>query len=153
MGNCITIAKGMKFWGSHGLHPEENKYGARFEVDVEGESDETAKCQDDSYEGGLSYLAFYDAAEKVVTTERHAMIQRIAQRIADEIFDKCPTAEKLTVTVRKPSVPLGGILDYTACTIVRTAKGANSDGNAKPYTGINPLVDDSYAYANNAKRF
>ncbi|MDD6436006.1 MAG: dihydroneopterin aldolase [Clostridiales bacterium] len=154
MANCTAIAQGMQFWGAHGFFPEERKYGAKFIVDCEVDSDETGKLQYDSYEEtndpGISYDDLYQCAKKVVTTEQHSMIQRIAQRIADEIFDRCPTAEKVTVTVKKPFVPIGGMVDYTACRITRTAKGANSDGNAVPYTGINPLEHgESYAYANN----
>ena len=148
MANCTTIAKGMQFWGTHGYFPEENKFGAKFVIDVEAESDETAKCQNDDYEVGLSYLTLYNCAKKVVTDEQHKMVQRVAQRIADEIFAACPAAEKVTVTVKKPFVAIGGIVDYTGCTIVRTGPGAASDGKTVPYTGIHPLTD---AYAN-AKR-
>ena len=34
----------------------------------------------------MSYLTLYNCAKKVVTTEQHKMVQRIAQRISDEIF-------------------------------------------------------------------
>ena len=146
MSNCITTAMGMQFWGTHGLFPEENKFGAKFVVDVTAESDETGKLQYDDYSTGLSYLTLYNAAKKVVTTEQHKMIQRVAQRIADEIFDACGAAEKVTVTVKKPFVPIGGIVEYTGCTITRTGKGANSDGNAVPCTGINPLGNDHNTY-------
>lgn len=145
MGNCTTIAKGMQFWGTHGYFPEENKFGAKFIVDIEAESDETGKCQDDDYSTGLSYLTLYNCAKKVVTTEQHKMVQRVAQRIADEIFDATDAAEKVTVTVKKPFVAVGSVIDYTGCTIVRTGKGAKSDGNAVPFTGINPLEREGYA--------
>ena len=138
MSNCTTIAKGMQFWGTHGYYPEENKYGAKFVVDVTCESDETGKCQNDDYSTGVSYLTLYEAAKKVMTTEQHKMVQRIAQRIADEVFDASDVVESVTVTVKKPFVAIGGIVKYTGCTITRTGKGANSDGNAVPYTGINP---------------
>jgi len=140
MGNCTTIAKGMQFWGTHGFYPEENKYGAKFVVDIEAESDETGKCQYDDYSTGISYLQLYQAAKKVVTTEQYKMVQRIAQRISDEVFLSCgEKVEKVKVTVKKPFVAIGGIVDWTGCTIVRTGLGAASDGNAVPYDGINPL--------------
>ena len=116
-------------------------FGSKFVVDVTAESDETGKCQNDDYSTGVSYLTLYNAAKKVVTEEQHKMIQRVAQRIADEIFDMSDAVEKVTVTVKKPFVPIGGIIEYTGCTITRTGKGALSDGNAVPYTGINPLIE------------
>ena len=141
MANCITIAKGMQFWGTHGFFPEENKFGAKFVVDITAESDETGKCQNDDYSTGVSYLTLYNCAKKVVTTEQHKMVQRIAQRISDEIFEASDAVEKVTITVKKPFVPIGCIVEYTGGPITRTGKGAASDGNAVPYTGINPLED------------
>jgi len=145
MANCTTIAKGMQFWGTHGFFEEEHKFGAKFVIDVTCESDETGKCQNDDYETGVSYLTLYNCAKKVVTTEEHKMVQRVAQRIADEIFDASDAVESVTVTVQKPFVAVGSVIDYTGCTITRTGKGANSDGNAIPYTGINPLERKGYA--------
>jgi dihydroneopterin aldolase len=135
----------MQFWGTHGYFPEENKFGTKFIVDVSAESDETGKCQNDDYSTGLSYLTLYNAAKKVVTTEEHKMVQRVAQRIADEIFDAADAAEQVTVTVKKPFVAIGGIVEYTGCTITRTGKGAAGDGNAVAYAGVNPLERKGYA--------
>ena len=71
----------------------------------------------------------------------------MAQRISDDIFDEIPRAEKVTVTVKKPFVPIGGIVEYTATTITRTGKGAKSDGNAIPYTGKRIMFDENGSYA------
>jgi dihydroneopterin aldolase len=143
----LVIAKGMQFWGTHGFYPEENKYGAKFIVDVEALADEEAMCQYDQYEGGgVSYMTLYGCAKKVVTQEQHKLLQRIAQRISDEIFDKEPKVEKVWVTVKKPFVAVGGIIDYTGVSIIRTGKGAKSDGNAIPYEGINPLENKDKGY-------
>ena len=109
MANCITIAKGMQFWGTHGFFPEENKFGAKFVVDITAESDETGKCQNDDYSTGVSYLTLYNCAKKVVTTEQHKMVQRIAQRISDEIFEASDAVEKVTITpetVRNGAEPI-----------------------------------------------
>ncbi len=112
---------------------------------MSAESDETGKCQNDDYSTGLSYLTLYNAAKKVVTTEEHKMVQRVAQRIADEIFDAADAAEQVTVTVKKPFVAIGGIVEYTGCTITRTGKGAAGDGNAVADAGVNPLERKGYA--------
>ena len=110
MANCITIAKGMQFWGTHGFFPEENKFGAKFVVDITAESDETGKCQNDDYSTGVSYLTLYNCAKKVVTTEQHKMVQRIAQRISDEIFEASDAVEKVTITVKKSLLFLSAAL-------------------------------------------
>jgi dihydroneopterin aldolase len=79
----LVIAKGMQFWGTHGYYPEENKFGAKFIVDVEALADEDAMCQYDELEGGVSYMTLYGCAKKVVTEEQHKLLQRVAQRISD----------------------------------------------------------------------
>jgi dihydroneopterin aldolase len=142
----LVIAKGMQFWGTHGYYPEENKFGAKFVIDVEAAADEDAMCQHDQLEGGVSYMTLYGCAKKVVTEEQHKLLQRVAQRISDEIFTQAPQVERVTVTVKKPFVAVGGVIEYTAVSITRTGKGAKSDGNAVPYTGINPLKKDETEY-------
>lgn len=143
MGDLVMV-KGMQFWGTHGYYPEENVFGAKFIIDVTAEADETLMCQYDQYEGGgVSYVTLYEAAKRVCTKEQHKLLQRIAQRIADEIFEDAPQTEKVTVTVKKPFVSIGSVVDYTSTTITRTGKGAKSDGKAEAYTGINPLLENT----------
>ncbi len=137
----LVIAKGMQFWGKHGLFPEETAYGAKFIVDVEAEVDVFDMCQNDEYEGGVSYVTLYSKAEQVCVHEQHKLLQRMAQRISDEIFIEAPQIKKVTVTVKKPFVPIGGIVEYTAACIVRTGIGAKSDGNAVGYSGIDPHAE------------
>lgn len=141
MGDLV-MAKGMQFWGTHGYYPEENVFGAKFIIDIVAEADETLMCQFDQYEGGgVSYMTLYNTAKRVCTHEQHKLLQRLAQRISDDIFDEAPQVEKLTITIKKPFVAVGGVIDYTGTTITRTGKGAKSDGNAIPYDGIDPIAE------------
>ena len=87
------------------------------------------------------------AAMADVTLERKTGargLRSVFEATLKELMFQIPsdsTVEKVTITVKKPFVPIGGIVEYTGCTITRTGKGAASDGNAVPYTGINPLED------------
>jgi 7,8-dihydroneopterin aldolase/epimerase/oxygenase len=114
----MVIVKGLQLWGTHGAYPEENKLGQKFIVDVEASYDMTTVCSTDNLETGLSYVTVYEIATKVVTTEQHKLLQRVAQRIAEEVIKAYPI-KQVRVTVKKPSVAIGGILDYTAASIVR----------------------------------
>lgn len=114
----LLIVKGAQFFATHGYYPEENKMGQRFVIDVEVASDLSKMCQTDDLSTGLSYVTVYNIIKKVVTTEQHKLLQRVAQRIADEVIAAHPI-QQIKVTVKKPGVALDGILDYTACTIVR----------------------------------
>jgi dihydroneopterin aldolase len=114
----VLIVKGAQFFATHGYYPEENKMGQRFIIDVEVACDLSKMCQTDDLSAGLSYVTVYEIAKKVVTTEEHKLLQRVAQRIADEVIAAYPI-QQVKVTVKKPSVAIGGIIDYTGCTIVR----------------------------------
>lgn len=115
----LLHANGMHFWGTHGLHPEENKLGQRFIVDIEARIDMSAMCENDEFVWEISYVALFNAARKVVENEQHKLVQRIAYRIIEEVLASTP-ASAVKVTVRKPSAPLGGIIDWVGCTIERT---------------------------------
>ena len=54
----------------------------------------------------------------MVTSEQHKLLQRLAQRIADDIIKAYPI-NQVRVTVKKLSVAIKGILDYTGVSIVR----------------------------------
>ena len=112
------IVKGMQFWGTHGAFPEENKLGQKFLVDVEVSYDMTEMALKDNLDAGFSYSTVYQITKKVVTTEQHKLIQRLAHRIAEEIIQAYPI-KQVMVTVKKPSVPIGGVLDYVGVSIVR----------------------------------
>lgn len=114
----LVIVKGLQLWGTHGAYPEENKLGQKFIVDVEVSYDMTTMCLTDKLEAGLSYVTVYEIAKKVITTEQHKLLQRVAQRIAEDVIKAYPI-KQVRVTVKKPSVAIGGILDYTAVSIVR----------------------------------
>jgi len=114
----LLLIKNMQFWGTHGYYEEENRLGQKFVIDVEVSVDMTKMCQTDNLEDGLSYMKVYAITKKIVTTEQYKLVQRLAQRICDDIIAAYPI-KQVRVTVKKPFVGLGGILDYAGCSIVR----------------------------------
>lgn len=114
----ILIVKGASFWGTHGHFPEENKLGQKFIVDVEVDVDMKKQCETDELDDGYSYSIVYNIIKKVITKEEHKLLQRIAERIADDVINSYPV-NQVIVTIKKPHVALGGILDYTGVQIVR----------------------------------
>ncbi len=115
----ILLVKDMQFWGTHGYFPEENKLGQVFVVDLEAKIDMTDMCEKDEFVWEISYVALYKAAKKVVETEQHKLIQRVAYRIIEEVFATTP-ASVVKATVKKPGAPIGGIFQHVACVIERT---------------------------------
>jgi dihydroneopterin aldolase len=114
----IIMIKGLTIWARHGVFPEESKYGQRFVVDMEASTDMSKVCDTDNISKGASYTHLFECANKVVGGEQHKTLQRLAQRIAEEVL-KDSRIERVRVTVRKPFVSLGGILDYSGVSIIR----------------------------------
>lgn len=115
----LLIIDGLALWGRHGVIPEEHILGQKFIVDIEVSYDMDKICQSDDLADGLSYTTVYEIAKRVVTTEEHKLLQRLAQRIADEIKAAYPV-NSVKVAVKDPSVHLGhNLINFTAVSIVR----------------------------------
>ncbi len=114
----VLIVKNIQLWATHGHFAEENTLGQKFIVDAEVVLDMTEMCLTDDLEKGFSYVSVFNIVKKVVTTEEHKLLQRLAYRIAEEINAAYPV-KQIRITVKKPSVAIGGLVDYSAVSIVR----------------------------------
>lgn len=103
--------KNMVFYGYHGVEESEKILGARFEVDLIIGSDLKQASVSDDLNDTINYEAIYYDIEAIVTKEKKHLIEALAGTIARTIKDKYAGIETVTVIVRKPSVPIKGILD------------------------------------------
>lgn len=109
----------MQFYGRHGVNPEEQELGQRFEVDVELFVDTRAAAQHDDLQLTANYAHVYRAVKQIVEEERFLLIETLAERIATQLGRQF-APEGVRVCVRKPHAPIKGILDYVAVEIERT---------------------------------
>lgn len=100
------------FFAHHGVTPEEQQTGGRYEVDVEVKFDFEAAAQADDLEGTLCYETIYRIAEGVMQDEKIELIERIAYLIANQIAELSVQIEYVVVCVRKRNPPVGGIVDF-----------------------------------------
>ncbi len=110
--------KNMTFYGYHGVDAEERRLGGKFSLDVElyldlrpaGESDDLSKTVD--------YKAVYDLVRRVHDERHYELLEALAHDVAQAILREFPV-EEVAVRVRKHSVPLQGLIDYTEVEIHR----------------------------------
>lgn len=100
----------MKFFGFHGCEEFEQRNGQVFEVDVEFQTDLTGAGQTDNLTDAVNYVEIFSRIKSVVEKERYRLLERVAQRIADVVLEE-DRIVSATVRVRKPAVPLSGLLD------------------------------------------
>jgi dihydroneopterin aldolase/2-amino-4-hydroxy-6-hydroxymethyldihydropteridine diphosphokinase len=98
---------GLRAVGTHGVLPEEQSRPQPFEVDVVLEADVRAAGQSDALGDTVDYGELATAVAGVVTGERHALLERLAERIAETALGFARVSS-VTVTVRKlrPPVPV-----------------------------------------------
>ncbi len=110
--------KGIKALGTIGVLPEEQERAQPFEVDVTLESDLSQSGQTDELNDTVNYAEVVETVVNVITGEQHRLLERVAQRLADEILG-IDQVEAVTVTVRKLRPPVPHLLDHSAVSIRR----------------------------------
>lgn len=98
--------RGLHVRGHHGVLPDERRAGQMFVVDVALEVDTVAAARSDELGDTVDYSALARRLADVVSGEPVALIETLAQRLADV----CLTDERVhaaEVTVHKPEAPVG----------------------------------------------
>ncbi len=113
------VLKNMGFFAHHGNLESETSQGQRFFVDVTIVTDLTAAGQSDELSDSINYAEVYKTVEQIFTNQAYKLLEKVATVIADELWNTHKGIVGLAVAVRKPSVPIAGILDYAEVTITR----------------------------------
>lgn len=110
--------RGLRLVGTHGVLPEEQSRAQPFEVDVDVFADLRAAGASDALDDTVDYGALSEAVARIVTTEHHALLERVAERIADAaLADERVTSVTVTVRKLRPPIPLD--IASTAVTVTR----------------------------------
>jgi dihydroneopterin aldolase len=112
------ILHNMVFRGHHGVHPAERELGQRFEVDVELSLDLSRAMASDALQDTVNYSRAYAIVREEAEDHHYQLIEGLAGAIVRRLLAELAVTSVL-VRVRKPQVPLNGILSYTAVQIQR----------------------------------
>ena len=116
-----VFLEGLRFYAYHGVNPEERTQGQRFVVDVRIAADLRQAGRADDLAQTLNYSTAYKRVRAIVEGEPRDLIETVAEEIATTLLRDFPSAQAITVTVRKPEVALkGAILDAAGVRIHRT---------------------------------
>ncbi len=98
--------KSLSFKGYHGYYKEEREQGNDFEVDIMFSADLRKAAETDQLEDTIDYQEVLTIVSHVMEGPSLKLIETLANRIGDQLFDKFPEVESLEVSVRKLSPPL-----------------------------------------------
>jgi len=100
----------MVFYGYHGVYDEERKLGQQIAVDVELVSDLAEAGLQDDLSLTVNYAEVYGVVKEIMETEQFTLIEGIGLAIFNQLAERY-TLKSLTVRVRKPHPPLGGLVE------------------------------------------
>lgn len=104
MSDRIVI-DGLEVWAHHGVLPHERELGQRFVLDVAFEVDLAPAGVSDALADTVDYGTLAQAIHDRVAGERHDLLERVAERVAELVLDY-PRVRAVEVVVRKPAAPL-----------------------------------------------
>jgi dihydroneopterin aldolase len=106
--------KNMVFYGYHGNLVEENTLGQRFLIDLVLTLDIAEAARTDDLNTTVDYAKVYALCRKIVEHDRVKLLETLANHILDRVLETNPRVMEAEIVIRKPSVPVGGALDYVA---------------------------------------
>ena len=114
----ITLCN-IAIFAYHGVVPSENLQRQRLFVDVDLFLDLSEAGAQDNIHATVDYEGVFKVVKEHVEGKRFHIIEALADTVARSLLDEFPV-ERVTIRVRKPSVPLQGILDHTEVEISRS---------------------------------
>ena len=115
----LVQLRGLRAVGVHGVLPEERERPQPFEVDVDVEADLSLAGSSDALGDTVDYGLVAERVCRVITDESFALLERIATRIAEVVFECDERIASCAVTVWKLRPPVGVDLDRAGVTIDR----------------------------------
>ncbi|HCL25668.1 MAG TPA: dihydroneopterin aldolase [Dehalococcoidia bacterium] len=113
------VLEGMRFYGFHGVNPEERVLGQEYVVDLTVEMDLGPAGESDRLEHTVSYAHIYRAVKDVMEGEPKNLLEAAAQAVADRVLAEF-SVDSVGVRVKKPHPPIrGSVIENATVEIYR----------------------------------
>lgn len=113
------MIKGLKVYAYHGVNPEEKRDGQPFVLDIVMENDLSKAGETDDLNDTVSYAKAMKTAIRVMNEKSYDLLEKVAQRVADQILIEYPSIMSVDVLLKKPQAPIKADFDYVAVQIMR----------------------------------
>jgi dihydroneopterin aldolase len=120
------IIRGMRFFGYHGVIPEENKLGQQFIVDVELTLDLEEAAAADDLAKTVNYADLHARVKRIVEGPPCRLIEALARRIATDLLATYTNINEALVRVTKPHPPFD--IHFDGVTVELRRKREQHDG-------------------------
>ena len=99
------VLRGLRFFGYHGVNPEEQKLGQRFQVDLTLWADLSRAAASDDLADTISYAAVYEAARVVMEGAPSRLLEHAAGRIGTALLGDT-RVERVRIRILKLGPPI-----------------------------------------------
>lgn len=103
----LISIENMEFYAFHGHYREEQIVGNKFLVDLHIETPMAEPAQSDNLKDAVNYQFAYRLLKEEME-KKSKLLENIAKRILDVIYDNFGGITKVTVKVSKMNPPMGG---------------------------------------------
>lgn len=110
----------MEFEGRHGVGDEERADPQLIELDVELLLDLRDAGKTDDLVRTVNYSDVYKHCRAIVEEGSFHLLEAIAEAVATDLLAGFPPLQGVVVRVRKPGVPIDGVLEYAGVEIERS---------------------------------
>jgi len=121
------VLRDLVFRGRHGVLAAERELGQRFEVDLVLYTNHSVAAATDDLEETINYAEVYDQAKSVLEGTPKNLIETVAVDLARKVLIRNKRVDRVDVTLRKPQVPIHGILAYAAVEVSRNRRWLNNE--------------------------
>ncbi|MGK7930691.1 MAG: dihydroneopterin aldolase [Microcystaceae cyanobacterium] len=97
--------KKIRTYGYIGFFPEEKVLGQWFEVNLRLTTDLSLAGKSDRLEDTVNYAEAVSIVQKIVSTEKFDLIERLAQAIADEVLKLDKVTQVQVQVIKEPPIP------------------------------------------------
>ena len=111
--------RGLRLLGVHGALAEEQNRPQPFEIDLDVEADLEVAARSDDLSDTVDYAALVEAMTRVVGSERYALLESLAARVA-EVALADERVRAVTVAIRKLRPPVAADLRTAGVRLTRT---------------------------------
>ncbi|MDR2817180.1 MAG: dihydroneopterin aldolase [Oscillospiraceae bacterium] len=114
------VIKGLKVFAYHGVNPEEKRNGQNFIFDLRIYADLSLPRKTDGVSDTIDYSKAVHTVIKTATEKSYNLIEKVADRVAEQLLADFADIARVDVLVKKPQAPIEADFDYVAVEIVKT---------------------------------
>ncbi len=102
------LLEGLRFFGYHGITPEERDVGQWFVVDVIAELDLRQAGAQDDLSATIDYVSLYSTVRTIVEGDPLKLSEAVAEQCARILLETYSRIDAVEIAVRKPAAPIRG---------------------------------------------